>query len=106
MKEYNCKRWYIDSKCIPNIKVTARNVQQALESWKCTVENQYYIEISRNALKNKSAMYRDTKSGEDIQVGYVITGKTEFQTDDYKFSQQYIDLWVEILTIIETDFEE
>ena len=50
-------------------------------------------------------MYVDTQDGVK-QVGYVITGKTEFEDrDNYKCSKQYIDLWVTILTVADTDFE-
>jgi hypothetical protein len=41
-------------------------------------------------------MYVDTENGVK-QVGYVITGKTEFEDrNNYKWSTQYIDLWVTI----------
>ena len=36
---------------------------------------------------------------------YVITGKTEFDKGDYTgYSTQYIDLWVTILTVVDTVF--
>lgn len=39
------------------------------------------------------------------QVGYVITGKAEFDKGDYSgWSTQYIDLWVTILTVVDTVF--
>lgn len=39
------------------------------------------------------------------QVGYVITGKTEFDKGDYTgYSTQYIDLWITILTVVDTVF--
>lgn len=60
------------------------------------------MEISNNAIKNKSEMYIDTQDGAK-QVGYVITGKTEFEDrDNSRWSTQYIDLWVEILTVVDT----
>lgn len=34
--------------------------------------------ISKNAMKNKSEMFVDLSDGDTKQVGYVITGKTEF----------------------------
>lgn len=39
-----------------------------------------------------------------LQVSYVITGKTEFQKDSGEWVTQYIDLWVEIITTVETIF--
>ena len=68
--------------------------------------NGYYIDISKTALKNKQAMYIDTKSGETLQTGYVITASTEFSDrDTYRSTVQYIDLWVTI-NIISNPFKE
>lgn len=76
MKEYNNKKWWIDSD----------------------------IEISKNALKTKQDMFVDTPDGTK-QVGYVITGKSDFEDrDNYRWSTQYIDLWVTILTVVDTEF--
>ena len=51
-------------------------------------------------------MYIDTKDGKSKQIGYVLIGKTDFQSDDQgtNWISQYIELWVEILTITETNF--
>jgi hypothetical protein len=49
-------------------------------------------------------MYVDAKPGTPKQVGYVITGKTFFDNDNGNYTEQYIDLWVEILTVIDTEF--
>lgn len=63
------------------------------------------INISKNAIKNKSEMFVDLSNGGAKQVGYVITGKTEFDRGDYSgYSTQYIDLWVTILTVVDTVF--
>ena len=69
------------------------------------VEEKHYITISSNALSNKSPMFIDGAAGEPVQVGYVITGKTDFQDDFGRWSGQYIDLWVEILSVSPVDFE-
>ena len=50
-------------------------------------------------------MYVDTASEEIRQCGYVITGKTDFETDYGKWVEQYIDLWVNILTVVDTEFQ-
>lgn len=82
MKPHNNKKWWIDSGIVREIHITAEN-----------------------AIKNKSEMYIDTATGESKQVGYVITGKTDFEDrDNYKWSTQYIDLWVTILTVTDTEF--
>ena len=106
MKDYNREKWWIDSGIVREIQVEAENVKQALEKYRAIVEKKHYITISNNAIKNKSGMYVDTATGETKQVGYVITGKTEFQDDFYKWSTQYIDLWVNIITVVDTDFKE
>lgn len=63
------------------------------------------LPFPKNALKNKSEMFADLSDGSIKQVGYVITGKTEFDKGDYTgYSTQYIDLWVTILTVVDTVF--
>lgn len=105
MKEYNSKKWWINSDIVPEIKISAENLKEALSKYKELVYEKAYIEISDNALKTKNEMYVDTAEGTK-QVDYVITGKTEFEDrDNYRWSTQYIDLWVNILTVVDTEFE-
>ena len=107
MKQYNSKKWWIDSGIVREIHVEAENVKQALEKYREIVMDRDYIEISENALRCKNPMYIDTSTGEAKQVGYVITGKTEFEKENYGgWCCQYIDLWVTILSVIDTEFEE
>lgn len=107
MKEYNSKKCWIDSEIVREIQVGAENVKQALKKYREIVMDRDYIEISENALRCKKPMYADTPTGEEKQVGYVITGKTEFEDrENYRWSTQYIDLWVTIITVIDTEFEE
>lgn len=104
MKEYNDKKWYIDTNIISDMSINADSVGNALEIYRDRVEEKYNINISRNAIKNKSEMFVDTDNGVK-QVGYVITGKTEFYKGDYTgYSTQYIELWVTILTVVNTVF--
>lgn len=106
MKEYNSRKWWIDSDIVREIRITAENLRAALEQYREIVAEKHYITISDNAIKNKNPMYIDTPNGEPKQIGYVITGKTDFEDrDNYKWSAQYIDLWITILTVIDTDFE-
>ena len=83
----------------------AESLKAALDQFAEMVEEKHYITISRNALSNKSPMFIDGAAGEPVQVGYVITGKTDFQDDFGRWSGQYIDLWVEILSVSPVDFE-
>lgn len=106
MKEYNWGQWWIDRNYISPITVKAENVKEAIKQYAEIVNEKSGAEISGNALKNKQPIYRDQEDGTPRQVGYVITGSTLFQRDNGSWSNQYIDLWVTIKTIIETDFEE
>ena len=105
MKEYNNKKWYIDGGIVSDMRINADSVENALEIYRERVEEMHYISISKNAIKNKSEMFADLSDGSVKQVGYVITGKTEFDRGDYSgYSTQYIDLWVTILTVVDTVF--
>lgn len=105
MKEYNHKKWYIDGDIVSDMRINADSVENALEIYRERVEEMHYISISKNAIKNKSEMFVDLSDGSVKQVGYVITGKTEFDKGDYSgYSTQYIDLWVTILTVVDTVF--
>lgn len=105
MKEYNNKKWYIDGGIVSDMRIDADSVENALEIYRERVEKEYCITISKNAIKNKSEMFVDLSNGGVKQVGYVITGKTEFDKGDYTgYSTQYIDLWITILTVVDTVF--
>ena len=105
MKEYNNKKWYIDGGIVSDMRINADSVENALEIYRERVKEKNYIDISKNAIKNKSEMFVDLSDGSVKQVGYVITGKTEFDRGDYSgYSAQYIDLWVTILTVVDTVF--
>ena len=105
MKEYNDKKWWIASDVVTDKYIKAENINKALEVYRKLVKEDSYIEISDNAMKNKNNMYVDTVDGTK-QVGYVITASTEFEDEvNYKWTKQYIDLWVNIMTIADTEFE-
>ena len=110
MKKYNNEKWWIDGGIITEKKIAAETIEAALKKYQAIVEEDHYVSISDNAIKNKAAMYVDTETGETKQVGYVITGKTEFEygRDDIKHygqsSMQYIDLWISIITVVDTVF--
>ena len=105
MKEYNHKKWFIDADIISDMCMNADSVENALEIYRERVKEKNYIDISKNAMKNKSEMFVDLSDGSVKQVGYVITGKTEFDRGDYSgYSTQYIDLWITILTVVDTVF--
>lgn len=104
MKEHNRSKWFICSDIIGEKTITAENIKNALEAYAEKVNASYAAEISKNALKNKAPMYIDTEAGTK-QTGFVITASTLFDKGDYTgFSKQYIDLWVDILTVTDTEF--
>ena len=105
MKEYNNKKWYIDGGIVSDMRINADSVENALEIYRERVKEKHFINISKNAIKNKSEMFADLSDGSVKQVGYVITGKTEFDRGDYSgYSTQYIDLWITVLTVVDTVF--
>lgn len=99
MKEYNNKKWWIDSGIIREITVQADTITAALEEYRKTVYERDYIEISNNATKNPTPMYHDNEHGHVEQIGFVITAKTEFNENRTRWVTQYIDLWVKIYEI-------
>ena len=106
MKEYNNEKWWVDGNIVREQYIEAETLNQALEKYRKFVYEKEYVSISDNAIKCKRAMYNDAESG-PLQVGYVITGKCDFQDQSNdKWSSQYIDLWVRIITVIDTDFTE
>lgn len=106
MKEYNREKWWIDSDIIRSVIISAENLKAALKDFAKHCYECVYIEVSENALRTKRPMYIDLKSGETKQIGYVITGKTEFQRANDTWSTQYVDLWVRISEINYVDFDE
>lgn len=63
MKEYNNKKWYIDGGIVSDMRINADSVKNALEIYRERVEEKYYINISKNAIKNKSEMFVDLSDG-------------------------------------------
>jgi hypothetical protein len=105
MKEYNNRRWWIDPDIIRPFSVAAEDVKTALNLWRERVEDRTGVQVSKNAMKNKSPMYIDQADGNTVQVGFVITGKSEFEDRDaYKYSNQYIDIWVTIQVVSYPEF--
>ena len=104
MKDYNSGKWWIDEGIIKEKIITADSTAEALDKYVKSVESDDYTTITKNAIKNKKAMYIDNESGEAEQCGYIITASQDFQDDDGKLSKQYIDLWITILTVVPTKF--
>ena len=107
MKPYNEDKYWIDARVVPPIIISAETLEDALEQWRELVEEKTYsiVQISKNALRSKEPMYRDLKSGDAEQIGYVITGATEIIEGVSRWSKQYIDLWLEINVLTTPDFK-
>ena len=103
MKNYNAAKWWIDPDIIPMQQIEAGSLPEALRNFRDMVEDRYFITISNTALRRKAPMYIDTAAGTK-QIGYVITGQTEFQREDYTWTSQYVELWIEISVISAVDF--
>lgn len=101
MKLHNNKKWWIDRNIVAPMIIEAENINQALNIYSTHVRENSYIDISKNALKTKQNMYCEcVTDGTTKQVGYVITGSTDFEdTDARSWKKQYIDLWVEICVV-------
>lgn len=105
MKSYNSKKWWIERDIINQIKVEADNLRNALELYREIVNSKYSVYISENALKHKDDMFITDKDGNDRQIGYIITGSSDFDRGDYSgYSKQYVDLWTSIYIIQDVDF--
>ena len=105
MKDYNCTKWCIDSGIVPEMCINADTVERALSVYRERVNEHGIVSVSGNAIKTRAEMFVDMPDGSVKQVGYVITGKAEFDKGDYSgWSTQYIDLWVTILTVVDTVF--
>ena len=95
MKPYNRDKWWICDDIIRRKTIEAKNLSEALKKYQDEVTNKDYITISDTALKRKSPMFVDVP-GRSKQIGYVITGSTDFDNNGRGWVKQYIDLWVTI----------
>lgn len=102
MKPYNNKKWWIDKDVMPEAYINADNLKEALTKYQKRAEENG-ITISNSALKTAKPMYVDS-DGETKQVGLVITASTYFYDSYNVCDKQYIELWTEILTIVDTEF--
>jgi hypothetical protein len=101
MKPYNNKKWWIDKDVMPEAYINADSLKEALTKYQKRAEENG-ITISNSALKTAKPMYVDS-DGETKQVGLVITASTDF-SNSCTYSKQYIELWTEILTLVDTEF--
>lgn len=71
MKEYNNKKWYIDGGIVSDMCINADSVENALEIYRERVEEKHFINISKNAIKNKLVMLSRAKQN---LTGAIIPG--------------------------------
>ena len=91
IKEHYNNRYWIDNNIIKDIAIESESLQKAIERYTEIIGKEYYIFISKNAIRKKENIYRDNIKGESMQVGYIFTGKTDIEN-----KMVYLDLWVEI----------
>ena len=102
VKHYNCHKWYIMSDYVQNIMIKAESIKKALEKYRNILDDKYCITISDHAMKHKEPIFEDeSESGCAIQTGYMLTGKTGFESrsDNIPYTEQYIEVWTTINTI-------
>lgn len=103
MKPQDRDRWWIDD-YVKNITIISENLKTALTKYRTYLEDENGILLSNNTLKKLEPIYCDDENGNDKQIGYIFTGKTIFD-NGHGWTDKYIDVWTEILTIVDTDFE-
>ena len=91
VKEHYNNKYWIDNKIIKDVAIESESLPKAIERYAEIVGKECYIDISKNAIREKQNMYIDDKSGNSKHIGYVFTGKTEIEN-----KMVYLDLWVEI----------
>ena len=105
VKEMDQGKYWLNGDFIGNVEVRAENLTDALASYADIVEKEYYVEVSKTAIKRKKGMFVDRLNGETVQVGYVITGRYYFElADGYKWVKKYIDLWIDVKELSIPDF--
>lgn len=101
MKDYNDDKYFIMTDTVKDKMYIAKNTDELIKQYTETLENEYGISISKNAIRNKDFLY----DVNDKIIGYVFTGKTEFpDRDRLIYVKQYIDVYTKIYTIIDTEF--
>lgn len=107
IKEADQGNYWIDRDFIGNIEVKAENLTNALASYANIVKKEYYVKVSKTAIKRKNSMFVDRLNGETVQIGYVITGSYDFElADEYRWVKKYIDLWVDVREVSIPNFSK
>lgn len=103
LKPNDWNKWWIDD-YVKDITITSENLKSALEKYRTYLADKNYITLSNNTMKRLEPIYCDDENGDDKQIGYIFTGKTSFDTEKGYYIDKYINVWTEILTIVDTDF--
>lgn len=107
VKEMDQGKYWLDRDFIGNVEVRAENLTGALARYAEIVEKKYYVGVSKTAIKRKNGMFVDRPNGETVQVGYVITGRYDYElADGCKWVKKYIDLWIDVKELSIPDFEK
>ena len=106
VKEYDQKNWWIDKNTVPEFRIKASSLKEALEKYRQLVEEKAYVSVSASAIQNKQPMYHDLSSGQVEQIGWIITGSTDLCESYGTYKKKYLDLWVEVLQVDKPNFDE
>ena len=89
------KKWWIDNDIIPITEIKAENLPQAMKSFKEHAEKNC-VNFSQHAMEHKAAMYVDDENGNPKQIGYVLTGSTDFYDERDRAHKGYVEVWTTI----------
>ena len=93
MKDYNCEKFFIMSDYVDNVAIDAPSVSAALQLYREKLDNEYGIEISDHAIKNREYIYNNAGN----PCGYAMTGKTLIADRSANYcGYQYIDVYARI----------
>lgn len=53
LKEKDRGKWWLDDDLVKTIELDASNLREALEKYRQVVNDSYYVQISKNAIKKK-----------------------------------------------------
>lgn len=77
------------------VKLSAEDLKTAKESFLNQLNDRYGFDVSKSAASKPKKMYRDSATGEPVQIGLVYKGSTEVDFDCV-WKKRYANIWVEI----------
>ena len=94
MKDYYNGDFWIDENIVGSVRIEAGSTGEALDLFIDKTLEIGFVNVSKNALKNKRPIYNDIMG--NVQIGWCITGSVLFENEYSMEKKKYVDLWVEI----------